>query len=386
MRRGGVYGLTGGAVGAAGASTLGAATYFARELVTPQAPVDDVLVTVVEDGAITLRRDVQTAAPGRYSLFWDGGRGHLRMGEVLESTDELVTRRVDGVDEGTARIGPARMSGYYFTWRGAGLDHRLEAVQVAGPLGSMPAWQLRSPGSTRWAVLVHGRGAQRAECLRGVAPLHRAGLNVLIPAYRNDADAPAGPDRRYHLGLTEWEDLEAAMLYAAEQGATELVPVGWSMGGAVILQALDRSWLSDLVTRVVLNAPVLDWGRVVAYQGRQRRIPPPVLALGRAIVSAPGAHRMVGLDQAVPFGPIDWVARAGELRVPILLIHSVDDQAVPVTGSQELAGRRPDLVRLPPWGTARHCREWNVDPSRWEAEVEEFCAPAQPPPPSASVG
>ena len=44
--------------------------------------------------------------------------------------------------------------------------------------------------------------------------------------------------------------------------------MGWSMGGAIVLQLLDRSPLSALVSRVVLDAPVIDWGDVLAHLAR----------------------------------------------------------------------------------------------------------------------
>ena len=37
-----------------------------------------------------------------------------------------------------------------------------------------------------------------------------------------------------------------------------------------------------------------------------------------------------------------------------------------------LAAARPDLVTFVPWSLARHCKEWNVDPERWERVVREF--------------
>ena len=56
----------------------------------------------------------------------------------------------------------------------------------------------------------------------------------------------------------------------------------------------------------------------------------------------------------------------------MLIIHSRHDEFVPVGPSLELAAARPDLVTLVPWEVARHCKEWNTDPLRWESEVAAF--------------
>jgi hypothetical protein len=56
----------------------------------------------------------------------------------------------------------------------------------------------------------------------------------------------------------------------------------------------------------------------------------------------------------------------------MLLIHSVDDEFVPVGPSERLAAARPDLVTMERWDTARHTKEWNVDPDRWERSVAAF--------------
>ena len=45
---------------------------------------------------------------------------------------------------------------------------------------------------------------------------------------------------------------------------------------------------------------------------------------------------------------------------------------MPIGPAVALAGRRPDLVRFERWDTARHCREWNHDPERWERVLREF--------------
>jgi pimeloyl-ACP methyl ester carboxylesterase len=85
-------------------------------------------------------------------------------------------------------------------------------------------------------------------------------------------------------------------------------------------------------------------------------------------------HRLVGVHEGVDLALTDWVHRADELRHPVLLIHSADDEFVPAGPSRALARARPDLVRFEEWHVARHCTEWNTEPERWEALVRDFAA------------
>ena len=370
--------VTAGSLVAAGAlSTVGAATYFARRVLTPdrQRP-DDTQILAVDADSVTLGVNPDTLSPGRYGLWLDGDRGHARVGEVLDLDEGSgrVRRELLGVDFGHLTSGFGRWNQYYFASppdRSLGL--RSEYVDVDTELGTMPAWVVPALArSDRWAILVHGRGARRQEGLRAVRPLHEAGINVIIPSYRNDLGARSGPDGRYNLGLSEWRDIEDAGLLAVHRGARELVLVGWSMGGAIVLQTLARSWLADHVTHVVLDAPVIDWGDVIAHHARANGIPAPIGGLSRALMGRRSARRLVGVHDPVDVAKTNWVSRAGELQHRILLIHSVDDEFVPVGPSLALAGARPDLVTMERWDRARHTKEWNVDPERWERSVAEY--------------
>ena len=370
--------VTAGSLLAAGAlSTVGAASYFARRVLTPdrQRP-DDTQILAVDGDSVTLGVSPDTSAPGRYGLWLDGDRGHARVGAVLDLDEGSgrVRRELLGVDFGQLTPGFGRWNQYYFASppdRSLGL--RTEYVDVLTELGTMPAWVVPAAGpSDRWAVLVHGRGARRQEGLRAVRPLHDAGVNVIIPSYRNDLGARSGPDGRYNLGLSEWRDIEDAALHAVQRGARELILVGWSMGGAIVLQTLSRSRLADQVTHVVLDAPVTDWGDVIAHHARSNGIPAPIGGLSRALMGRRSARRLVGVHDPVDVAKTNWVSRAGELEHRILLIHSVDDEFVPVGPSLALAEARRDLVTMPRWDTARHTKEWNVDPVRWEASVSDF--------------
>jgi hypothetical protein len=368
----------GSALAGAGSVWVGSASYFARRVLTPElVRPDDTVIHVVHTDSVTLSGGPDLLVPGRYGLWFDGGRGHARIGGVLEVDHRLqrVRRQLLAVDEGILQPGPARFNSYYYA-RDPELDLGLatEHVHVPSDLGPMPAWVVPSEhgDGSRWAVLVHGRGARRHETLRGVPALHAAGLTCLVPSYRNDGDAPQGPDGRYNLGLSEWRDIEDAVTLARARGAKEIVLVGWSMGGAIILQFLDRSDLASVVSRAVLDGPVVDWGDVLTHHADLHRVPSPVSRLGNALMGQPWARRLVGVSESVDVARTNWVKRADELSHRMLLIHSRDDEFVPVGPSEALAAARPDLITFEPWSLARHCKEWNVDPRRWDAVVTDF--------------
>ena len=369
-----------GAVAAAlsAAGAVGAATHLARKVLTPdRLKPDDTQILGIDDASVTLGLTPESRQPGRYGLWFDGGRGHARVGSVLEVEHATgrIRRVLEGVDTGELRVGPARWNQYYFVGNpqeALGLPSR--DVEIAAEIGTLAAWQVPAAGGVadRWAILVHGRGAPREECLRAVPVLHDLGFTALIPLYRNDIGAPSSSDGRYSLGLSEWRDLEAALLYAVDAGAREIVLFGWSMGGAIVLQTLDRSWLSDRVTAVVLDAPVIDWADVLRHHGTLNMIPGPIGSLSRSLIGHPWARRLVGVHEPIDVALTNWEHRADELNHRTLLIHSLDDEFVPVGPSISLAAKRADLVRLETWRGARHTKEWNVDPDRWNAVVSDF--------------
>lgn len=365
---------------ASGAGSVAAAAWFARRVLTPDRHrPDDVVVRATRASTVVLGLTAETVVPGRYGLWIDDGFGHVRLGDVvgLDAATGTVERELLGVDRGYLAPGGARWNPYFYASPpDESLDLPTEHVTYAGELGPMPAWVVAPPEGVgeRWAVLVHGRGARREETIRAIPPLLAQGWTCLVPSYRNDEGVPAGPDGRYALGLSEWRDVEAAIRDAVERGAREVLLMGWSMGGAIVLQLLDRSPLSSMVSRVVLDAPVIDWGDVLAHHARAHRVPPHVGSLARAMMRRRWGHRFVGVHESVDLAKTDWVRRGHELHHPILLIHSADDEFVPYGPSRELAQARPDLVTFVEWHRARHCKEWNTAPERWEGLVGEFAA------------
>lgn len=364
--------------------SLAVGAVFARKLVTPEREKpDDARVLTVRHGRDGVATSVvfvstpESEAPGRYGLYWDDERGHARIGEILGHSDDggAVIRRVDSVTRGELMPGRARWSGYYVDGspqEAYGIP--TEDVVLDTEFGPAPAWVTQAGNGRAWAVLVHGRGARRGETLRAVPVLHELGISTIIPSYRNDPDGPPSLDGRYGLGLTEWKDVEVALQYALTRGATSVNLLGWSMGGAIVMQLLARSQFTPFVRRVVLDGPVLDWADVMIHHARTNRLHPRMAGLAAWMLGRRSSKRTVGLSEALDVRLTDWVARADELRKPMLVIHSVDDEFVPYWPSERLAEARPDLVRWERWTTARHVREWNTEPERWEKIVHDYLA------------
>ncbi|MDQ3307949.1 MAG: alpha/beta hydrolase, partial [Actinomycetota bacterium] len=236
-------------------------------------------------------------------------------------------------------------------------------LDLPGELGGFPAWLLPGDGGSRWVIAVHGRGGNRGETMRILPTLAELGLPTLVPSYRNDVGAPATADSYYHLGETEWHEIDAAMAYALEHGATELVLYGWSMGGAIVLQAAVRSSRADSVIAMILDSPVIDWRDTLRANARVNRLPRAAAELGLLMV-----QRRLALN----LDDYDWVRRADELTRPMLIFHGPEDAFVPWERGLALAKARPDLISLVTYEGAAHTKSWNVDPTGYQAQVRDF--------------
>ncbi|WP_347110799.1 alpha/beta fold hydrolase [Paenarthrobacter sp. S56] len=364
-----------------GAGSSALAVYFARRVITPTARHEDQeVLAVIKDGhrqQVILAATPDSTIDGVFSLFFEGGKGHARIGRIVSyaPAEQTVLREVEEVYSGN--LAEARRG----WWSGAvypdpaAIGLAAEDVDIEVDGGKAPAWVVRAnPAAPApvWAIMVHGRGATRIEGLRAVRTARELGLDSLLISYRNDGLAPSALDGRYGLGSTEWRDLEAAIDYALAHGAQEVVLFGWSMGGAISLQAADLSRHRHLIRALVLDAPVINWVNVMAHHAEMNRIPYNVGRYGQLMLSHPLGRRLTGLAAPVDLKAMDWEARAVELRTPTLLIHSVDDDYVPFEPSASLAEKNPEMVTFEPFHGARHTKEWNVDPGKWERLVRSW--------------
>ncbi|TQL47934.1 hypothetical protein FB562_1009 [Homoserinimonas aerilata] len=358
---------------------------IARYVITPpRRRAQDIRIVHIDEkaGTVTLSESPESLLAGRYGLWFDAERGHARVGDVVSRGRDSVTRRLEGIDKGTPAVGmKCRLSGWYYrSPEPLGVEY--SEVFIDTTLGPAPAWLVPAPGGGtggRWVIQVHGRAVDRRETIRAIPVFHDAGFTSLLISYRNDGVAPPSEDGRYALGDIEWLDVESAMRYAIDHGARDIVLMGWSMGGATVLQAATRSRLSFAVRGIVLDSPVVDWVTALRHQAGTLRIPPLVVRAVLRILSRPWGSVVTGQHAPIDLRRLDFVARAVELELPMLLLHSSGDAFVPDTASRALAAARPDIVTFPAIAGAGHTRIWNYDTDAWNGAISEWLQRLLPP-------
>ena len=355
-------------------AAFGAGWYYSERIkngafvVDRTPPTPDLIVAAIGNNRIGLRSTAITdvefgpwRAPGLWGLESDGG--YATVGEIVEVRHDEVVRVFTPV-KGSVSVGDhVRLEGT--TFDGDPLSARglpYKQVTFQSELGPLGAWRLDGSSQT-WLLSTHGQGTSGEGALRFLPTFVKAGLPVLIIEYRNDVGAPPSASGYYDYGETEWRDLEAAVRYALDEGAKDVVLAGYSMGGAITLSFLYRSEFASSVRAVILDAPMLDFEDVVDYGAERLGLPSALTWL---------AKRILDLRFEFSWEDRNYLRRAAELRVPILLFHGDADRLVHVRTSEALAKARPDLVTYVRVSGATHVRSWNMNPTAYERTLADF--------------
>ncbi len=231
-------------------------------------------------------------------------------------------------------------------------------IQIAG-------WYIPRAGNNRVVVLVHGKDASRTEEFYGAfvnlaAALQQSGFNVLMIDMRGHGQSG---DARYSFGLNERRDIEGAVDWLASKGYTpgRIGVLGVSLGAAAAIgAAAEEPRIGALVT----DSGFADWGPVMQKNwnpvtGLPDLLMPSVLLMNRV---------MYGYDLC-DSRPVNEIGRISPR--PILLIHSIDDQLVPVGNVYALKAAAP-LAQTWVVSGPEHARIYNADPAAYSRRVSDF--------------
>lgn len=345
------------------AAGAGVSWYFSSKVVVPKRQPWPTNATVkgLSPSEVTLSRSKETLRPGVYGIEWP--TGHAIVEAVLSSDTHTVTRRLRALS-GHLAVGTkvALNNSVYNGNPKQALGLSFRNVEVPDELGPMPAWLI--PGRLHtWAIFVHGINATREDGLRIVPTLHADGLPSMLISYREDVGAPPSPDGHHHMGLTEWRDLQAAARYALSHGAKRLVLVGYSMGGAIVSQFIERSPLAHDVAGLILDAPALNWKAILSFNAKQMGLP--------SFLADP-VEWAIDLRIKPNWGSLNALEHPVDFHLPILLFHGLEDELVPISSSDAFAKELPGWVTYYRVPHAGHVESWNVNPAAYSQRVSAF--------------
>ena len=216
-----------------------------------------------------------------------------------------------------------------------GLAYREVAFRSADGL-ALRGWWVGKAGASRAALLVHGFSGDKSDphVVETARVYHRAGFNVLMLDLRANGESEG---ERVTLGYREVRDVWAALSWLEGRGLdpSSVVLHGWSMGGATVVRAAPGTGVAAVVEEAAYaDLPPLLRERLPEASGLPAFFNPGVFLMGKVFLDIdPWAVRPKGEAQ-----------RLSEEGVPLMIIHSRDDDVIPFEHAESFAAAYPGAV------------------------------------------
>ena len=324
----------------------------------------DIPVLAISSGekiVVTLPVNPDTSMNGTQSMFFANRSGHLVVKPLARSgtrtRDFEVIRSYSDLPGAGERVW---LSGWLGTVpEDFGID---QYEELSMPNGTK-AWLI--PGGSDWIISVHGRKANRGECLRVAPLLNNLGFSNLIISHETDKP-PAGLGiRRSNLGLTEWKEVESAVAFAIKNGAKSVTLYGWSLGSLFIGEYLKRKSPEVQIAKVIFDSPLLDFPSTIRLQSMNAGYSPEFGALVLEKLKSSLILRILDLRRKEAPDLIH------NLNTPCLVFYSQLDGYVSMSRIDEFQSSNTN-AHLEHFVGARHCRLYNQDSVRYEKAISDF--------------
>lgn len=228
--------------------------------------------------------------------------------------------------------GPKRRSPWA-TPASVGLEY--EEVEVLSTDGiRLRSWWVPAKDSSKAAVLVPGWGGYKFEehLLQTLPVYHDAGYSSLMVDLRAQGESDG---KRRTLGYREVRDVRGALAWLRRQGYAldQVVLHGWSLGGATVLRAAPGTGVAAVVEEAGYgDLPLLLRGKIPEFVRFGGMLEPVILLAGKLFPD-------FDYHEVVPKREAAMLSAEG---VPLLIIHSTDDEVVPYEQAKLLAAAYPD--------------------------------------------
>jgi fermentation-respiration switch protein FrsA (DUF1100 family) len=201
-----------------------------------------------------------------------------------------------------------------------GLNYREVSIQSTDGL-ELAGWRVPGNDPARAVVLVSGIEGDKSDrhLVKSASVYAGAGYGVLMI----DLRAQGGSEgKRVTMGYKEVRDVLGALLWLNERGFTreEIVLHGFSLGGATVLRAAPQSGVAAVVEESAYSDLLLMLRQQLPkVSGLPSFFTPGIFVIGKLFLGIdPWAVR-----------PEEDARRLCEKGIPLLIIHSTDDEIVP---------------------------------------------------------
>jgi dipeptidyl aminopeptidase/acylaminoacyl peptidase len=213
-----------------------------------------------------------------------------------------------------------------------GLDFQEVDFQSTDGL-DLKGWWVSGDDPSRAVVLVHGLDGSKSSqhVLKTASVYSEAGYGVLMLDLRGHGESEG---ERTTLGYQEVRDVRGALSWLEERGfqSGEVVLHGWSMGGATVLRSAPKAGVAAVVEESgYADLPLLLRDRLPESSGLPSFFNPSIFLMAKLFLDFdPWAVR-----------PDEDAATLSEESVPLLIIHSADDEVVPIEQAELLLASYP---------------------------------------------
>ena len=352
---------------------------------------DRVIVDTITSNRIILNVEEEQWGPllenGVYGII--GQNGEAIVGSIVSTNGNIIERellQINGTIVSGDRISASGLirkddsGGYKILgssgWSGQATDGVYTPESVSGieykdifyesNIGSFPAY-LTSDGENGIVIFVHGfRGnyAREVFSLMRAKDLAELGYRSMVIAYRNDRGLPKDPSGIYQYGVTEWEDIDAAVDEARKYNEN-VVLFGISGGGGPVSSWIENSNDLSKVNGIIYEAPVISFWESVEVNGAARFpwLPEALFSYFKIVTE---------LRYGVDFDSMDFREAVINSSIPTLLFHGDDDEWVPVEMSDLIAQSRDTNFTYIRYENVGHVTSWNADPDNYIYQLDLF--------------
>lgn len=333
-----------------------------------------------EKTEITLPRNSSTEQVGQYTLiFGEHELGLAKIGPVISKDTHTVTRELHRVNQGKIRIGdPVWQKSWYYN-EPEEISPDFVHLNIPSRHGILPSWAFlseKSKNTGRWAVLIHGRGADMRETLKAVPVLNNKGIHCLVISYRNDEVATPTPNHLGGLGMEEWEDVESSIDFLEQiYGAEEIILAGWSMGASISTQYLLNTQHKRKKTKIVgvlFDCPAVEWESILRDQADASKLPQFLQDSVLCMLTHPLGQKVTGATQPLDFEQLSILEHYDLFTMPTLILQGSKDLLTLPIFSETLQSLNPEKIEIELFEDATHVRTWNSDHERWEKRVSDW--------------